>query len=270
VSVPRLSFCIVTNGRRRPELCRVIAAIHDQASVGYEILVCGQVGFELDRARFLPMAEAASHGRLGAMRNALASAACHENLVIIDDDIEVQPGFSQAALRCLGNADILAIRLRNPDGSRHWDWAIRSADRHALLPYGVLHPDVYVTGGACVIKREVAMRVGWDDHRGFYQGEDVDFSARARACGYSIGFCHEAIAVHLDERYTQDGEIVVLFADLPRYGLLQLFERVVRSGELVRALRVLRVWARHNPTSKKERVLLWWEALRRGWDSRHG
>ena len=61
----------------------------------------------------------------------------------------------------------------------------------------------------CVMKAAVAGRVQWDEARGFYKGEDLDFSARLHEAGISIQFNRHSTVVHTDVRYTQVGRVVM-------------------------------------------------------------
>src|SRR5690606_39840715 len=63
-----------------------------------------------------------------------------------------------------------------------WDWATTGGTKGSvLLDYWDADPNAYITGGICVLKTEVLERVQWDDSRGFYESEDVDFSTRLKA-----------------------------------------------------------------------------------------
>jgi len=54
----------------------------------------------------------------------------------------------------------------------------------------------FATGCAMLIKREVMEKIGYLDKRYFLYFEDVDFSLRAKAAGYEIGFCPSSLVWH--------------------------------------------------------------------------
>ncbi len=212
---PGFSFCIITGGSRPEKVARQIASIRALGLPDFEILVGGEVSKVPDDVRKLDLADAARAGRLGRMRNALAKAAAYDHLVISDDDLVFDPGFASALQRFGEAYQVMAVRILNADGSRFWDWATTGGPLGSvLLDYWESDPRVYVTGGICVLKAEVAERVAWDDLRGFYQREDVDFTARLRAAGFHIRFNPFAVVVHDDDRYTRVGRAIYQFDHL--------------------------------------------------------
>ncbi len=209
VESPRLagySFCIITNGKRPLKLEQEIDSILALGVSNFEILLAGEAptGFSRPGIPVLNLPDAARNGRLGEMRNALCRAAHYEQLVVADDDLLFHADFIEG-LRAYGeDCDVLCVRLLNPDGTRHWDWATHGGPTgHHLLPYDAQDPHVYVTGGLCIMKAEIFKRVQWDEKRGFNQGEDLDFSARLKQAGVRIQFCAGSTVTHSDPAYTQ-------------------------------------------------------------------
>lgn len=217
----KISFGIITNGRRPAKLLSEVASIFALGVPELEVLVAGDVDPELEAelarrgVRFVPERRAASEGKLGRMRNALVEQARHPIMVIADDDMLFHADFHQALAEHGPDFDALAVRIQNPDGGRFWDYATKGGPRgHRLLDYGVADQHTYVTGGLIVARREVLAAVRWDDTRGFYEDEDVDMSRRLREAGYRIGFCPAATVTHDDWRYYQRGHKVRKVSDL--------------------------------------------------------
>jgi radical SAM superfamily enzyme YgiQ (UPF0313 family)/GT2 family glycosyltransferase len=207
-----VSFCIITNGKRPEKLLRELESIRALNIPRHEIQIAGELppGTIIDGFDYYPLPDAAQNGRLGEMRNLLCDKAQYENLVVVDDDMIFHSDFYSGLIQNGPIFDILSVRLLNQDGTRYWDWATFGGPQgHYLLEYDVTDPDVYVTGGICVIKKSVACKIRWDDIRGFYQQEDVDFSKRIKDAGYSISFCQYATVTHDDSRYTQFGNYVL-------------------------------------------------------------
>ncbi|HEY1171408.1 MAG TPA: glycosyltransferase family 29 protein [Verrucomicrobiae bacterium] len=205
------SFCLITNGKRPQKLQAEIDSIRALNIPAYEILIAGEAPENLDAgAKFIPAVDAARNGRLGEMRNRLTEQARFDHLVVADDDLLFHGDF-YTGLQQYGDAwDVLCVRFLNPDGTRFWDWATHGGIRgHKLLAYTETDEHVYVTGGLCVLKASIADRVQWDDGRGFYQGEDVDFSARLKAAGITPKFNELSTVTHDDDRYTQRENVVV-------------------------------------------------------------
>ena len=204
------SFCIITNGKRPEKLAREIQSIRALNLPAFEILLGGDVPPGIPDVRIVPLPDAAAAGRLGEMRNRLIWETWYDHIVVADDDMIFHEDFHDG-LRAFGeNYDVLCVRILNPDGTRFWDWATCGGPTgHRLLAYNEHDPYVYPTGGLCVMKAAVSERVAWDDSRGFYQGEDVDFARRLREAGIRIKFCRYSTVTHDDPGYTQVDDAVL-------------------------------------------------------------
>lgn len=212
----RYSFCIITNGKRPEKLGREIQSILALDIPDVEILLGGEPpeGFSHPQVQVYLMPDAARHGRLGEMRNCLCHLARWEHLIVVDDDMIFQPDFYQGLQAFGEDYDVLCVRLLNPDGTRYWDWATHGGPTgHHLLDYAETDPFTYVTGGLCVMQARVFKAVQWDEVRGFYQGEDLDFSGRLRAAGFQIGFCKLSAVIHDNPTMTQLGDLIVRWPD---------------------------------------------------------
>lgn len=218
------SFCLITDGRRPQQLAAEIATIRALQLPAYEIIVAGRVPFALDGVRVIDAAPHALAGQLGAMRNLACAAAHYDHLVVADDDMIFHPDFANGLRHLVAHTadvDVLCVRLLNPDGTRYWDWATFGGPRgHMLLDYRESDAFVYVTGGLAIMKAAVHDAVRWDDVRGFYAGEDLDWSARVRAAGFRIGLCADATVTHDDARYTQIGNGLRFQQDLALFDRL--------------------------------------------------
>lgn len=198
------SFLIITNGKRPAKLLREIESIRALGIPSFEILVGGEPPADLpEGVGTAPAVDAARNGRLGEMRNVLTAAAQYDHLVVVDDDFVFHADFHAGLQRFGDDWEVLAVRILNPDGTRFWDWATHGGPKgHVLLDYDEDDEHVYVTGGLILLKAHVADRVKWDNGRGFYQGEDVDFAARLRAAGFRPKFNRHSTTTHDDGRYT--------------------------------------------------------------------
>ncbi len=214
-SKPRgYSFGIITNGKRNEKLVRLIESIYRQNLTRdrYEILIAGTVD-ELQLApdiRTFPMDQAASEGRLGAMRNVLARAAGFNKFVCLDDDFLLHPQWADAIEEIQGDFDVATGIIVNPDLSRYCDWVNIIENFTFLRAYHETFDKCqYVTGGYGIYKDFIFEDHSWNDELGFYQGEDVSFSKRLFDAGYELKFIPKAIVMHDDERYRQKGYGVI-------------------------------------------------------------
>lgn len=199
------SFCIITNGAKPEKLRQTIASILAQNIPSFEILIAGILPAEIDanNLTYLPMKDAADNGRLGDMRNAMCRKARFDHLVVADDDMIFHQDFYPGLLKFGEDYDLLSPRLLNCDGSRYWDWAIQSEHEQKLISYQETSHQQYITGGFCIMKASVFEQVQWCEKRGFYQQEDIDFSRRLKAAGYTFKFNPHSSVTHNDEKYFQ-------------------------------------------------------------------
>jgi glycosyltransferase involved in cell wall biosynthesis len=200
------SCCIITHGQRPAKLERLIESIHAQRFPAYEVIVCGALpaGWMPSGYTFIRCEAAARAGRLGLLRNTAARLAAFDTLIMLDDDLYLHDDFYTGLANYGPDFDLLSCRILNPDGTRFWDWKAHHG-HDWLLEYNETSPYVSLTGGFVVAKRTAWERVQWDETRGFYEAEDVDFSERARAAGLRIAFNPHSTVTH-DGSYTQRGK----------------------------------------------------------------
>lgn len=199
-----ISFCIITDGKEPDKLEAQIKSIHALNIDAYEIIVAGNPPVGIDADIIVPMPHTAKQGRLGALRNGAVSVSSGDIIVVTDDDMLFHEGFYDALVNFPVDWDLMACRIRNPDGSRYWDWKAHQNGKNWLLDYNETNELVSLTGGLTICKHHVWEHVKWDDELGFNQAEDVDFSNRVKAAGYKIVFNPLCTITH-DAPYTQIG-----------------------------------------------------------------
>src|SRR5262245_41216487 len=145
------------------------------------------------------------------MRNLAVARARFEHIVMLDDDIVLAPDWYARLCEAALDADVVTCQLRLPDGSRYWDHATCGGPRgHRMLDADESDAHVYMTGGgAWVARRAGCARVRWDEQRGLYQNEDIDFAERLRAAGVRIAHHHASVAYHIAPQYTAVGRSVI-------------------------------------------------------------
>ncbi len=209
---PKFSFCIITDGKEPIKLLSELLSIHSQtAQASKEVIVVGRMNPIFMRVwdtyagkyQFFDASISADLGQLGAMRNYACSKASGHYLIVSDDDILYAPDFLVGIMR-LGEFDVAASHIINPDGSRFWDWAtFGGPNGHHLLDYNNQDDSyVYVTGGLMTMRRRVFEAVQWSDRLGFYENEDIDFAVRLHQAGLCIVYNPLSTAIHMDETYS--------------------------------------------------------------------
>jgi GT2 family glycosyltransferase len=143
----------------------------------------------------------------GAALNRAVAAHPADAIVLLNNDVECEPGFCSALLAGLDNGgDMVAgilLQEREPDLI---DSAGVVADQ-TLMGFDHLHgepvaaaadaPDpLGPTGGAALYRREAWEAVGGFDERIFLYYEDLDLALRIAACGGHCRLAPEARALH--------------------------------------------------------------------------
>ena len=182
-----ISFVIITDNQEPDKLANAIDSIRAQHVPGAELFVIE------DRRR---------SGKLGLLRNTGCRKADNPILVVMDDDIYLHDGWFEGLKAAGDDWDILACKILNPDGTRYWDWKFNINGLNELMDYDQTSPHVSLTGGLTIMKRQVFEKVQWDETKGFYQAEDVDWTNRAKAAGFRIDFNPHCTVTH-DGPYTQ-------------------------------------------------------------------
>lgn len=183
------SIVIITDGEEPDKLNRLIDSIAAQNFPEVEVIIVRDEKHE---------------GRLGALRNAGCRQAKNYHIIVMDDDMILHNDFYTGLVKYGPTASALSCRIVNPDNTRFWDWKAHEGGKNWLLDYGETHSSASLTGGFCIITQDIFHRVQWDETRGFYQEEDVDFSNRLKAEGIKIEFNPWSTVTH-DAPYTQYG-----------------------------------------------------------------
>lgn len=207
-----LSFIVITGGNRQNLIALIVQSIRKQRIPKYEILICGNcegLSFDGEDVTLIPCPDLAAQGRLGAMRNCGAARARYETLVFLDDDCLLDSEWYANLLKGPDRFDVLTMQVRMPDGTRYWDRVTKASQRgQMILCEGEEDNNIYATGGASLMRAEVARMVRWNDHLKVGEEEDIDFSRRCQAMGYSIGHLSDCLIYHADATYTSLGRWV--------------------------------------------------------------
>ena len=211
-----ISFGIKTNRKKEWKLVSLVASILAQGlpADSMEILITGDTDFSCldgrmaESVRLIPDPDSAADARISIMLNRLAREAAHPWICLCDDDIVLCDGWYEKVCHFIAeHPDVMACTfpLRNPDGSRCWDWSIHVDGRSALIDPGTPSPHLYLTGGIVMIRREVWDAHKWNESLRITDHEDVEWSQRVLKAGLPAGLCTAAYVLHNDWRYWQLG-----------------------------------------------------------------
>lgn len=199
-------FGIITDGRDKKTLYEVLASINAVKTNLDNVAICGNVNGIYGADNLISMPDMARDGRLGAMRNLLVDQRGDADIIVImDDDIILDKNFIQGFDKFGYNDwDVASCKIRNPDGTRYWDWKIYREGMNWLIPYDQTSKHISLTGGLIVAKAYVFDKVCWNPSLGFYEKEDVAFSDLLKRHNFKIVFNPYSAVTHQGP-YTQKG-----------------------------------------------------------------
>lgn len=203
----RLGVVVVHFGA--PELTRrcVDAVQADPSPVQRVVVVVdnsGNLG-QLEGAKVLASPDNPGFGE-GANRGArwLVANGCGD-LVVLNNDVKVLPGFLDAATEHLRRPGIGAVGgpLYLPDGRTLWSaggavlWPLGVVVQHRSYRWAWKSREVgFLPGAALAVRGEAFFGLGGFDGRFFLYHEDLDLCLRLRRAGWKLWYTPRAGAVH--------------------------------------------------------------------------
>jgi GT2 family glycosyltransferase len=190
---------------------RLVALAEQFAGAGADVCVAdngmpAEAAAEVRRAGAAVFRMGANLGFARAV-NSLAAAARGRTLVVLNDDIEPEPGFLDALVDGLGRHGMAAGVLLKAERPRLIETAgivvdrflgayDHLQDRDVAVLDGPLAAPLGPTGGAAAFDRKAFDRVGGYDTGFFAYFEDVDIALRLRMAGEQCALVPQARALH--------------------------------------------------------------------------
>jgi hypothetical protein len=198
-----LSFVVISGGVRPDSVGRLLASLPQRTAVATETLIVGRHDGPLPAGvRLIPAPDLANLGAICAMRNLGIDASSGDPVILLDDDIEFTPGWYSASAPAIASRrfDVAGCRCITGTGRRWYDWCWGSRRDPScpprLLDYGEASPNAYISGCFMMVQRHVFATVRFDEGRGYYQRDDIDFCHRAADAGFVLGSVPEATVIH--------------------------------------------------------------------------
>ena len=224
---PRAAIVVVHYGGAGPTHSCLRALAADGSQVDREVMVVDNSG-DLDAAglggaRILRCVDNPGFGA-GANRGIEAlGAGPWDVLVILNNDVEIAPGFLAAAAAVTARPGVGAAGgpLHLGDGRKALWYAggrvcfltgtvVQSHSRRAA---GRARPAGFIPGAAMAIAPSAWQRVGGFDPAFFLYNEDLDLCLRLRRAGYALRFVPEMAAVHRVGTATGSGARSALYLE---------------------------------------------------------
>jgi hypothetical protein len=194
----------------------------------------------------------ANYGTAGGFNRGIA-ATSSQYVFLLNNDVELEPGFLQALLAALENDSRCAFAsgklLTAADHSR-----LDGADDALLQGGGAFRlghgdpdtgqfdeesPALSACGAAALFRRSVLQEIGGFDDDFFAYLDDVDACLRAHLAGYTGAYVPRAVGYHVGSatlgdsfhpkiaEYLTRNQILLVWKDYPRGALLRLLPRIV-------------------------------------------
>jgi hypothetical protein len=205
----KISFIIITNGERPVPLRDLAGSLMAHSPWETEIILCGDVEEFNDLNTILCVAkEQAQGGEISILKNRGADSASGDLFCFFDDDISLKLSWFRDIEPLLlrlhrGDLDFGGCRVVGPNGRRWYDWTWASrTDPHCptmLMPYKSRDKSIYLSGCCMLARTESFHKIRFNETKGYYQREDIDFSHRAWDAEMSLGCYPFAEITHLLE-----------------------------------------------------------------------
>lgn len=179
---------------RLPELLKALCA--QELDAAYEVIIVdngctddtSRLLASVEDARIVPLRIDVNRGPVPA-RNAGWQQARAEIIAFTDDDCIPDRHWLRGLLDGFTEAEVVQGRTEpNP------------AHRHRLGPFShtrrVVHEDGFYATSNMAFRREVLEATGGFDEHFYFGGEDTDLGWRAKALGFRVRFCAEAVVYH--------------------------------------------------------------------------
>lgn len=181
---------------------RLLASILAQGPCQSETIAVGRADNLPQWVRLVGLPELADTAAICRMRNIGVAESSGDPVVLLDDDIELHPGWLDAIFSKLADVmwDIASSKVLGPSGERWYDWCWASRADHAcpprMLEYGETSPNLYISGCMMIIRRRVFDKVIFNENLMNHQRDDVDFCHRALDAGFKFTCFTDAVATH--------------------------------------------------------------------------
>ena len=201
----KISTVVITNQKNKEVLDVCIKSAIQNSD---EVIIVGNVQYlNYPNVRLVDKKELAAKGNIGFMRNIGADIATGEVVVNCDDDIIITPGFKKKVIKYFkSNKDkeSFTTKVLGCYGNRYWDRVIfdSKTGESRLLDYDAPYNEQsYYSGAFMVRKKLLTDSFKFDTDLGFYEKEDVEYSAKLKAANKTINFNNEIVVVHWDSSY---------------------------------------------------------------------
>ena len=193
----KFTFGVCTTSGNEQRIKNIISSIEKNniPPANCEIIVIGNVikpQYSDISIKIFPFDESKKDGWITKKKNIITKEAKYENIVFMHDYVTLEDGWYQSMCQFGNEWNLLMNKIINYDGTRFRDWILCGSwtnnpfvepnTNKGLLPYDEkrLSNWMYFSGTYWIAKREFMLQHSLDESLLWGQGEDVEWSLRAK------------------------------------------------------------------------------------------
>ncbi len=260
-SIDKWSFGIITNGKRKDLLERIIQAVKNQNIPNYEIIVCGTYYDRKEKHfRYIPFNQRDDQGWITRKKNIIAQHAQYENLCIVHDRMLPDKNWYQGMKKwgnCFEVLSVIQKQETTGDTGNHWEYfpllVYKKISRYLVKP--LLHfsarldsqdwfENIILYGQVIICKRKVLLACPQNETMYWQSPEDHVFSQDLLNSGYIPRLNNFSVLVNLDtKKWLNDTQLVYSSSNQLKFvgPVLKLAcrEIITRAATLVRPYKII-------------------------------
>lgn len=231
------TFGIITGGNSDANIQIMIDSIRAQEIPNYEIIIVGRTNLKGLDITTIPFDETIKNIWHTKKKNLIVRFAKYENVVLTYDYMRFEKGWYEGFLKFGNTFKICVNKMIDITGRRFRDHVLfnRFLDPYfsnTLIPYGAkLTPAVskllYISGGYCVIKKDIGLKYPLREELHWGHGEDVIQSHTLSSAGILLECNPFSTVALIKEKFFWEREMTTeVYEDLCKYAETgDLFER---------------------------------------------
>jgi len=173
------TFGIVTSGKQKERILKIIKSIEEENIEKYEIIIIGDLKFFHKNCKMILF----NPQSLTKKKNMICKNAKYENLVIMHDYIILEKGWYNGFTNFGNDWDICMNKIKTIDNERTIDWiGLPSCKKYGNvnLPYNYVTDtkNMYVSGSYFVVKKKIFRQHPLNENFKMFEAEDIEWSKR--------------------------------------------------------------------------------------------
>ena len=211
------TFGIITGGNADENIQIIVDSIRSQKIPNYEIIIIGRSSLKGDDITTIPFDETIKNIWHTKKKNLIVRFAKYENVVLTYDYMRFEKGWYEGFLNFGNSFKVCVNKMVDIESRRFRDHVLfnRFLDARfsdTLIPYGAkLTPAVskllYISGGYCVIKKDVGLKYPLREELHWGHGEDVIHSHTLSTAGILLECNPFSTVALIKEKYFWEREM---------------------------------------------------------------